>query len=139
MGQIVVGYDGSACSEAALTTALELAGPLGDKVAVVFGYAPPGVWGGEVADHERAIEEHGREVVGQAQELAAKRGAEIDAVLVPKRPAEAILEIAEERDAQMLVVGSSGETTLKGIILGSTPHKLLHVSERPVLVVPAER
>jgi len=139
MGQIVVGYDGSSCGEAALATALELAGSLGDEVAVVFGYAPPGVWGGEVADHERAIEERGRELVEQAQEHAAKRGAEIDAVLVPKHPPEALVEIAEERDARMIVVGTQSEAPLKGVILGATPHKLLHISERPVLVVPAER
>lgn len=138
MSQIVVGYDGSLCSDLALERALELATPLGDKVAVVFGYAPPGVWGGEVADHEEAIEEHGREVIGRAQRLAIDWGAEIDAVLVPKRPAEALIEVADERDARMIVVGSLGDAPLKGIILGSTPHKLLHVSERPVLVVPAK-
>jgi len=44
MGQIVVGYDGSACGEAALAAAIELAGEVGDKVVVVFGYAPPGIW-----------------------------------------------------------------------------------------------
>ena len=42
MGQIVVGYDGSACGDAALDSALELAGDLGDRIVVVFGYAPPG-------------------------------------------------------------------------------------------------
>jgi nucleotide-binding universal stress UspA family protein len=139
MGQIVVGYDGSTCGDAALTVALELASPLGDRVAAVFGYAPPGIWGGEVADHEEAIEEHGQKVMVQAQSVATAHGAEIDAVLVPKRPTEALLEIAAERDARMIVVGSMGEAPLKGIILGSTPHKLLHVSERPVLVVPADR
>ena len=36
----------------------------------------------------------------------------------------------------MIVVGSHGEPPLKGVILGSTPNKLLHISERPVLVVP---
>ena len=38
----------------------------------------------------------------------------------------------------MIVVGSFGEAPLKGIILGSTPNKLLHLTDRPVLVVPAE-
>ena len=37
----------------------------------------------------------------------------------------------------MIVVGSYGESPIKGAILGSTPHKLLHRAERPVLVVPA--
>ena len=36
----------------------------------------------------------------------------------------------------MIVVGSYGEPPLKGMILGSTPNKLLHTSHRPVLVVP---
>ncbi len=39
----------------------------------------------------------------------------------------------------MIVVGSFGDPPLKGTILGSTPNKLLHVTDRPVLVVPAER
>jgi nucleotide-binding universal stress UspA family protein len=42
--------------------------------------------------------------------------------------------VARERDARMIVVGSSGEPPLKSVIIGSTPHKLLHVAERPVLV-----
>ena len=44
--------------------------------------------------------------------------------------------MAEQRDARMIVVGSFGDPPLKGMILGSTPNKLLHLSERPVLVVP---
>jgi len=36
------------------------------------------------------------------------------------------------------VVGSGGKGALEGIILGSTPHKLLHLSDRPVLVVHAD-
>ena len=56
--------------------------------------------------------------------------------MVPKKSAEALVETADARDARMIVVGSYGEPPLKGIILGSTPNKLLHISERPVLVVP---
>lgn len=138
MGQIVVGYDGSACGDAALGAALELAGELGDQVTVVFGYAPPGLWGGEIAEHEEAIEELGEQVMGKAKAQAAEKGVEIDAQLLPKRAAEALIELADERDARMIVVGSFGDPPLKGMILGSTPNKLLHMSERPILVVPAQ-
>lgn len=137
MSQIVVGYDGSACGEAALGAALDLAGSLGDKVVVVFGYAPPGIWGGEIAEHEEAIEEFGEEVTSKAKAQAAERGVEVEVALVPKRAAEALIETADERDARMIVVGSFGEAPLKGVILGSTPNKLLHLADRPVLVVPA--
>jgi nucleotide-binding universal stress UspA family protein len=137
MGQIVVGYDGSACGDAALGSALELAGELGDQVTVVFGYAPPGLWGGEIAEHEEAIEELGEKVMAKARSQAAAKGVEIDAQLVARRAAEALIEVADQRDARMIVVGSFGDPPLKGMILGSTPNKLLHMSERPILVVPA--
>jgi nucleotide-binding universal stress UspA family protein len=56
--------------------------------------------------------------------------------LVQKRPSAALTELAEREDARMIVVGTYGESPIKGAILGSTPHKLLHLSDRPVLVVP---
>jgi nucleotide-binding universal stress UspA family protein len=128
MGQIVVGYDGSACGDAALSSALDVAGELSDRVVVVFGYAPPGIWGGEIAEHEEAIEELGEKMMSGARRQAGERGVEIDVELVPKRAAEALIDVADQRDARMIVVGSFGE-----------PNKLLHISERPVLVVPADK
>jgi nucleotide-binding universal stress UspA family protein len=138
VSQIVVGYDGSPAGEAALEAALALAAELGDEVVVVFGYAPPGIWGGEIAEHEEAIEEYGERVTGRAREQAERRGAEVEVALVAKRAAEALIDTAAAREARMIVVGSTGESQLKGMILGSTPNKLLHLSERPVLVVPAD-
>jgi nucleotide-binding universal stress UspA family protein len=137
MGSIVVGYDGSDSSKAALARAVELAQALGDGVALVFGYSPPGIWGGEIAEHEEAIEEFGEKLMGEARQQVQAGGVPIAYELVPKRGAEALLDVARQRDARMIVVGSSGETPLKGAILGSTPYKLLHQAERPVLVVPA--
>jgi nucleotide-binding universal stress UspA family protein len=125
MGQIIVGYDGSACGDAALAAALGLAGEVGDQVTVVFGYAPPGLWGGEIAEHEEAIEELGERVMAKARAQAAETGVEVDAQLVPKRAAEALIEVAGQRQARMIVVGSYGDPPLKGMILGSTPNKLL--------------
>lgn len=137
MGSIVVGYDGSDSSKAALERAKELAKGLGDEIVLVFGYAPPGVWGGEIAEHEEAIEEFGEKLMGEARQQGQTNGVEVAYELVPKRGADALLDVARQRDARMIVVGSSGEAPLKGAILGSTPYKLLHQTERPVLVVPA--
>ena len=138
MSEIVVGYDGSECGNAALDEALGLAAELHDHVTVVFGYAPPGIWGGEIAEHEQAIEELGERMTADARRRAEARGAEIEVELLPKRSVEALLDAAERRDARLIVVGSGSEGVLKGMILGSTPHKLLHLSERPVLVVPVD-
>ncbi|HEX6688766.1 MAG TPA: universal stress protein [Solirubrobacterales bacterium] len=137
MGSIVVGYDGSDSSKAALARAVELAKSLGDDVALVFGYSPPGIWGGEIAEHEEAIEEFGEKLMGEARQQVQTDGVEVSYELVPKRGAEALLDIAQQRDARMIVVGGAGKGPLKGAILGSTPYKLLHQTGRPVLVVPA--
>jgi nucleotide-binding universal stress UspA family protein len=141
MGEIVVGYDGSDCSRAALDEGLRTAKALGDQVVVVFGYSPPGLWGGEIAEHEEAIQERGMKVLEEAkhQAAAADADATIELELVAKRGSEAIVDVAEKRDARMIVVGSYGDAPLKGMILGSTPNKLLHMADRPVLVVPAQR
>jgi nucleotide-binding universal stress UspA family protein len=139
MADIVVGFDGSGCGECALAAALDLAAELDDRVVVVFGYAPPGLWGGEIADHEEAIEELGEKVVAQAQAQAAAHGAEIEVELIAKKAVDALLDAGQRHDARMIVVGSFGDPPLKGMILGSTPNKLLHLAERPVLVVPADK
>jgi nucleotide-binding universal stress UspA family protein len=139
MGQIVVGYDGSDCSRAALDEGLRTAKALGDQVVVVFGYSPPGLWGGEIVEHEEAIEERGMKVLEEAKHQAEAAGATIELELVAKKGSAAIVDVAEKRDARMIVVGSYGDPPLKGMILGSTPNKLLHLADRPVLVVPAQR
>lgn len=137
MSEIVVGYDGSDCSKAALHEALRLAKELGDRVVIVFGYAPPGLWGGEIAEHEEAIEEFGEKVTAEARSHTEAIGVDAEVELIAKKASAALVDVAESRDARMIVVGSYGDPPLKGIILGSTPNKLLHLAGRPVLVVPA--
>jgi nucleotide-binding universal stress UspA family protein len=139
MSQIVVGYDGSDCGNAALDAAVGIAKELGDGVTVVFGYAPPGLWGGEIAEHEEAIEELGATLMTEARRRAAAQGIEAEVEMVPKRGTEALIEVADRSRARMIVVGSYGDPPLKGFILGSTPNRLLHLSDRPVLVVPARK
>jgi nucleotide-binding universal stress UspA family protein len=139
MSEIVIGYDGSDCGKAALEEGLRLAKALGDGIVVVFGYAPPGLWGGEIVEHEEAIEELGKKVMAEAEERVGASGTKAEFTLVAKKPSHAIVETAEAHDAHMIVVGSYGDPPLKGMILGSTPNKLLHIADRPVLVVPARR
>jgi nucleotide-binding universal stress UspA family protein len=137
MGEIVVGYDGSDCGKTALDEALGLAKGLGDRVIIVFGYAPPGIWGGEIAEHEEAIEEFGEKVTGEARSRAESSGVETEVVMVARKAPEALVEVSRSHAARMIVVGSYGDPPLKGMILGSTPNKLLYMAECPVLVVPA--
>lgn len=137
--EIIVGYDGSDCADAALDAAVALAGPLGDRIVLIFGAAPGGYGGGEIPAHREAVEELGRKALERGKARAAERGVNVETELVPKRPAHALHDAAAARPARMIVVGTYSETPLKGAILGSTPHKLLGASEVPVLVVPVVR
>ena len=132
---IVLGYDGSACANAALTAAVDSAKAYGDGIVVAFG---AGVYAiGEDADHQKLVRKMGDDWAEEA--LSAIRSAGVDnatAVVVDARPAEALLHVASERKARMIVVGTHGERPLTGAVLGSVPHKLLHLSKVPVLVVP---
>jgi nucleotide-binding universal stress UspA family protein len=58
--------------------------------------------------------------------------------VVSEAPAEALVALAQQHDARLIVVGTRGEGPLRAVLLGSTPHKLLHIADRPVVVVPAE-
>lgn len=51
-------------------------------------------------------------------------------------PAQAIAEIADENDADMIVVGTRGRSQVSGLLLGSVTTRLLHIAKRPVLAVP---
>jgi nucleotide-binding universal stress UspA family protein len=50
--------------------------------------------------------------------------------------AQAIAAAAEAADADVIVVGTRGHSALGGLLVGSVTQRLLHVTDRPVLVVP---
>jgi len=49
--------------------------------------------------------------------------------------AAAIVTAAQDYDAGIIVMGSRGHSDLVGLVLGSTAHKVIHFTDRPVLVV----
>jgi nucleotide-binding universal stress UspA family protein len=134
-GEIVLGYDGSGGADAALEVACDFAKRLERKLVIVFAYEVS-AFGGEVQDLARALRERGEAVTARAAASAKEAGLEPEIAIAPGKQAEAIARLASDRDALMIVVGSNGESALKGIVLGSVPQKLLHIAEEPLLVVP---
>lgn len=132
---VVVGYDGSTCAKAALRTAIEVGRAYGEKVVIAFGYELNPV-AGELHDYHAAVKELADQRLAEALAAVAESGTEVEAVIVERSPAEGLAELAAARDARVIVVGTRGESPLRGALLGSTPHKLLHLADRPVLVVP---
>jgi nucleotide-binding universal stress UspA family protein len=136
-GDIILGYDGSDGSKAALRVAVTVAKAFDAPLTVVFGYEPNPM-GGETADYKRKLQKIGDDVLAAAvgEANALDPSVAVGPIVAPLRPAESLLEAAQERDARVIVVGGSGERPIVGAILGSVPHKLLHRSTVPVLVVP---
>ena len=134
---LIVGYDDSDGARAALEAAIELAADLGDRLVIAFGYEPPGDVGEELTAARAAVRELGERVAHHALSRATAAGVEAELAVIDARPVDALLELAESHDARMIVVGSYGDSPIKGAILGSVPHKRLHLADRPVLAVPA--
>jgi nucleotide-binding universal stress UspA family protein len=137
-GVVIVGYEGGDGSKKALAVATDLAKDLSAKLILAFAYEPVHLAGvyGEKSDHRRAIKELADERLGEGIEIAKAAGVEAEGLLVDARPAEGLAEEAKERNARMVVVGSQGSPLpLVGHIIGSVTHKLVQLSEVPVLVV----
>ncbi len=134
---LVLGYDESPGAEQALRVAVDVAVRLGEPLILVYGLAPPGGMGEEFSAHKEALVELGRHATARALEVAQAAGLDAKVELVVAKPAEALISVADACNATVIVVGTSGESPIKSAMLGSTPHKLLQLSTRPVLCVPA--
>ena len=134
---IVLGYDESPGARRALSMAIDLAARLAEPLVLVYGAEPPGGMGEEFRSHQRALAEMGRKAVEQAVAEVDTAGVRTVVEVLDAKPAQALVEAADRHDARVIVVGTSGESPLRGAVLGSVPHKLLQISDRPVLCVPA--
>lgn len=135
---VVLGYDESPGAKRALRVAIEVSAAFGDPLVLVYGAGAPGGMGEEAGVHGAALRQMGRTVLAHAVEAADAAGVPTTLEIIDDRPAPALLEAAARHAARVIVVGSYGESPIRGALLGSTPHKLLHLSTVPVLCVPGE-
>jgi nucleotide-binding universal stress UspA family protein len=140
---IVVGTDGSDTAREAVRQATDLARTVGAKLEIVSAYEP--VSGQRLREERRDAPEdlqwaiNPREDVDLTLEAAAKpaRDAGVEVNIYPRQgdPADAILDVAEERDADLIVVGNKGMTGAKRFLLGSVPNKISHHAPCSVLII----
>lgn len=135
---VLLGYDESPGAQAALDVAIEVATRYDEELVLVYGAAPPGGMGEEAHVHLEALMEMGRTATAHALERATAAGVAASVRLVDAKPAEALVQVGDQLDATVIVVGTAGDSPFRGALLGSTPHKLLHLTNRPVLCVPAQ-
>ena len=131
---IVVGYDGSDTSRAAVAYARRRAGE-GGRVVVVHAYDLPADMRG-YESYDRLLgerQEHGRRMLEQ---VAADAGGDLlETELIGGSAADAIARVARVRNADEIVVGARGLSRARAL-LGSVSSELLHVADRPVVVIP---
>jgi nucleotide-binding universal stress UspA family protein len=136
---VVLGYDESPGAARALRIAIEVAAAYGEELVLVYGATAPGLRdGAEYRSHYDAIRQAGRTGLEHALTAAEEAGVPASVEVLDESPAQALLEAAERHGARVIVVGTWGESPMRGALLGSTPHKLLHMSPIPVLCVPTE-
>ena len=73
--------------------------------------------------------------LSEAQEMAANAGVEVQIFARQGDPADAILDVAEETKADLIIVGNKGMTGARRFLLGSVPNKVSHHAPCSVLII----
>jgi nucleotide-binding universal stress UspA family protein len=133
---IVVGFDDTAPARRALERAADLAEAFGAKL-VVTSVAPVLVGVSRSAgaiDPTDSPKEH-REQLKDARKLLEARGIEADYVPALGEPAGTIVELADDRDADLIVVGTREPGILERLLGQSVSERVAHQAHRDILIV----
>ena len=141
--RIVVGTDGSETAAEAVRQAVDLAKLTGAELSIVSAYSP--VNDRRVKDtqneapadvqYELGPREDVNLVLDAAAAAARKEGIEVQTHPVEGEPAEAILNVAEDTKADLIVVGNKGMTGARRFLLGSVPNNVSHHAPCSVIIV----
>lgn len=140
--RIVVGTDGSDTAAEAVRQAISLAKLTGATLSVVSAYSPAA--GRSQGDKSAApadvqYEIGPREDVNMVLDVAAsdarREGVEAQTHAIDADPAEAILNVAEDTRADLIVVGNKGMTGARRYLLGSVPNNVSHHAPCSVMIV----
>ena len=140
---IVVGTDGSETATEAVKQAVELAQATKAKVELVSAYEP--VSNTRLRQEGTQVPEdlqwsvNPREDVDatlrEAAEMAEGAGVSVQTYARQGDPADAILDVAEETKADLVIVGNKGMTGARRFLLGSVPNKVSHHAPCSVLII----
>ena len=141
---IVVGTDGSDSAASAVQQAAELAQLAGGTLHIVHAYQPMNMsslalsasGGGatiDVAGVNESIQSNAESICERSGGIAGDGGT-CETHAVPGDPCEALISIAEQVHADLIVVGNRGMTGVKRFVLGSVPNKISHHAPCSVLI-----
>ena len=140
---IVVGTDGSETAREAVRQATELARLTGAEVHVVSAYEPVG--SARLREERQHVPEDMQWTVSPREDVEAtlrdvardlhEIGVKATTYARQGDPADAILDIAEEEGADLIVAGNKGMTGARRFLLGSVPNKVSHHAPCSVLII----
>ncbi|MDA8318716.1 MAG: universal stress protein [Actinomycetota bacterium] len=134
--KLLVAIDHSAISDRVLAAATELAGSADCEIEILHLREREviGRLGQVPAESDTEAEDQVDAAVGKVAESGLRaRGTVRDSLF--GQAAREIVEEARRIRADVIVMGSRGRGDLAGLLLGSTAHKVIHLTDRPVLIV----
>jgi maltose/moltooligosaccharide transporter len=136
--RVVVGSDGSPSALYAVARAHEVAAAAEARMVVVAAYDPGTDIGSQEIDGRRLL--YGQKAARAAmtrsvRELTSERIRDIEQVIVAAKPAEALLRVADQNPASLIVVGNRGLGAQEGEVLGSVPREIVQHAVSDVLIV----
>jgi nucleotide-binding universal stress UspA family protein len=140
---IVVGTDGSDTAKEAVRQASELAKTVGAKLHLVSAFEP--VPEGRLRQERQQVPDDMQWMVNPKEDVEAtlkeaageleERGVDVATYAREGDPADAILDVAEEENADLIVVGNKGMTGARRFLLGSVPNKVSHHAPSSVMII----
>ena len=146
---ILICYDGSDGAKRAIEVAHGIAGDC--RATVLHLWEPPGRWmftdafGGmptwspaQITEVDDVMRERGGKVLDEGVQLARDAGFDAEGHLEPSATSEwrTILDVGDELDVRLIILGGRGLSAVESAILGSVSNAIVHHSRRPVLIVP---
>ncbi len=135
---IVVGIDGSQGSDEAVRWVVQYGTALDARVTAVHVLSRVDLWDLAALQVDTApiLAKRREQLRTEWTEPLRAAGLRVASRLVRGDPAMELLKIAEQREADLLVIGGRRHTALRDIVLGGTAHRVVNHAHRPVVLVP---
>ena len=148
--RLLVAYDGSDFSRAALQTALDNAGFWESEIHMIY-VVDPGALTPTIVDPQigvadpntlrrlEVIEKEGEHILGEAEKMAESAGMHLKSTMLIGDPKDEIIDYAKEIEADLIILGSAGKGWTRRFVLGSVSSSVVANSPVSTLVIHTDK
>ncbi|MCI0572700.1 MAG: universal stress protein [Myxococcaceae bacterium] len=139
MSRYLVAIDNSQPSLDAVDLAARLASKTGASLTLLHVVTPidtpPGLPAEFATDLTASLRKEGQDLLDNVAARVKPKGVSVNTQLELGDPARRIADLARQADVEMVVMGSHGRNAMARMLMGSVATKVVHLCEKPVLVV----